>query len=83
MVKAAVSRERLSIDVLPEEHRKIKALAALQGRSIREYILESVRERLRKETEAKELSSLSMHLEQDPILKKLWNNEKDAAYDKL
>ena len=33
---------RLSIDVSPEQHYKIKALAALQGQSIKEFVLERV-----------------------------------------
>lgn len=76
-------RERLSIDVRPEEHRKIKACAALHGETIRDYVIKSVRERLRREAEEKELSALSLRLYQDPLLKKLWDNEKDSAYDKL
>lgn len=32
---------RISIDVTPEEHRMLKALAALQGKSIKELVLES------------------------------------------
>ena len=32
---------RISIDVTPEEHQKLKALAALQGKSIKEFVLES------------------------------------------
>lgn len=31
---------RLSIDVTPEEHQKLKAMAALQGRSIKDFVLE-------------------------------------------
>jgi hypothetical protein len=31
---------RISIDVTPEEHQKLKAVAALQGRSIKEYVIE-------------------------------------------
>lgn len=31
---------RISIDVTPKEHQKLKALAALQGKSIKEYVLE-------------------------------------------
>lgn len=76
-------RERLSIDVYPEEHRKIKAYAAFHGETIRDYVIKSVRERLQREAEEKELSVLSMHLGQDPVLKKLWDNQKDSAYDKL
>jgi hypothetical protein len=30
----------ISIDVTPEEHQKLKALAALQGKSIKEYVIE-------------------------------------------
>ena len=76
-------RDRLSIDIFPEEHRQIKIYAALHGETIREYVLESVRERLRQENENKELQALSMYLHQDPVLKELWDNKKDARYDKL
>ena len=30
---------RLSIDVTPEEHQKLKAIAALKGQSIKDYVL--------------------------------------------
>ena len=83
MAKAGMTRERLSIDVLPEEHKRIKAYAALHGETIREYVIESVQERLRQEAEERELSALTMNLNQDPVLKELWDNEKDAAYDKI
>ena len=83
MAKAEMTRERLSIDVLPEEHKRIKAYAALHGETIREYVVESVRERLRQEAEERGLSALNMNLNQDPVLKELWDNEKDAAYDKI
>ncbi len=33
------SMSRLSIEISPEEHQKIKALAALQGQSIKDYVL--------------------------------------------
>jgi len=32
---------RISIDVSPEEHQKLKAMAALQGKSIKEFVLAS------------------------------------------
>jgi hypothetical protein len=31
---------RISIDVTPEEHQKLKALAALQGKSIKDFVIE-------------------------------------------
>ncbi len=30
---------RISIDVTPDEHKKLKALAALKGKSIKEFVL--------------------------------------------
>ncbi|MBP0617806.1 antitoxin [Jiella mangrovi] len=30
---------RLSIDITPEEHRKLKAIAALSGESLKDYVL--------------------------------------------
>jgi len=32
---------RISIDVTPEQHKKLKALAALQGKSIKEFVIAS------------------------------------------
>lgn len=69
--------------MLPEEHRQIKAYASLQGKTISEYILEAVRKRLHQEAEDGELSGLTVQLDHDEVLRKLWNNEKDASYDKL
>jgi len=31
---------RLSIEITPEQHQRLKALAALHGKSIKEYVLE-------------------------------------------
>lgn len=31
---------RISIDVTPEEHKKLKTIAALKGKSIKEYVIE-------------------------------------------
>ena len=33
---------RLSIDLTPEQHQKIKAVAAMQGKSIKEYVLNQI-----------------------------------------
>ncbi len=33
---------RLSIDLTPEQHQKIKAVAAMQGKSIQEYVLNQI-----------------------------------------
>ena len=57
MTKINGERERLSIDVLAQEHRQIKTYAAIHGETIREYVLKSVHERLRREAEEKEATT--------------------------
>lgn len=73
--------QRLSIDMFPEEHRKIKTHAALRGESIREYVLETIRERLRMEEEQHQLSAMTAKI--GSVMTELWENEKDSAYDKI
>ena len=79
--KKSYTRNRLSIDIDPEEHQKIKVFAVLQGKTIREYVLESIRERLDRESEEKQL--LAMTTQINPVLKEVWNNEKDDIYNEI
>jgi uncharacterized protein (DUF1778 family) len=73
--KKSYARNRLSIDIDPEEHQKIKVFAVLQGKTIREYVLESIRERLERESEKKQL--LAMTTQINLVSKEVWNNKKD------
>jgi len=79
--KKSYTRNRLSIDIDPEEHQKIKVFAVLQGKTIREYVLESIRERLDRESEEKQL--LAMTIQINPVLKDVWNNKKDDIYNEV
>jgi uncharacterized protein (DUF1778 family) len=81
MSKKSYIRNRLSIDIDPEEHQKIKIFAVLQGKTIREYVLESIRERLNRESEEKQL--LAMTTQVNPALKEVWNNKKDDIYNEI
>lgn len=74
------ARERLSIDVTPEERRRLKAVAALSGKSIRDFVLESIREKIAREVEDRDLESMMNH--PCSALEELWNNDQDAIYDK-
>ena len=79
--KKSYTRNRLSIDIDPEEHQKIKVFAVLQGKTIREYVLESIRERLDRESEEKQL--LAMTTQINPVLKEVWDNKKDDIYNEV
>lgn len=78
-------RVRLSIDVPREARRRIHIAAATRDQSIREYVWEAVEARLRQdvgdEPGARDLIALTEQA--DPVLADLWDNPKDAAYDKL
>jgi uncharacterized protein (DUF1778 family) len=77
-------RARLSIDVPHEARRRIHIAAAKRDQSIREYVWEAVEERLKHDL-SDELSTdlVALNERADPVLADLWNNPKDAAYDKL
>jgi len=79
--KKGFARNRLSIDINPEEHQKIKVFATLHGKTIREYVLESIRERLDRESEEKQL--LAMTTQINPALKEVWDNKKDDIYNEI
>ena len=81
MIQQERIRERLSISVTPEEHKKIKRYAARHGYSVSKYILDCIRERMNQENEEKDLLKLTTSI--NPVLKELWDNEMDAAYDGL
>ncbi len=49
---------RISIDVTPEEHQRLKALAALQGKSIKEFVLESTLGRQGEDAQLAELEAM-------------------------
>jgi len=85
MAATQQGRARLSIDVAREERRRIHIAAAKRDQSIRDYVWEAVEARLQHDL-ADELSAadlLALSERTDPVLAELWDNPKDAAYDKL
>ena len=81
MTKTSTIRNRLSVDVTQQEHMEIKLFATYRGETIRDYVMDCIKERLVKEKENAELLEMTTSI--SPVLKKIWNNKKDSAYDKL
>lgn len=78
-------RARLSTDVPRDARRRIHIAAARRDQSIRQYVWEAVEARLQQDL-ADEVSTatlVALDARTDPVLADLWNNPKDAAYDKL
>ena len=77
-------RARLSIDVPREARRRIHIAAAKCDQSIRDYVWEAVEARLTHDL-ANDVSAadlVALNERADPVLADLWDNPKDAAYDK-
>lgn len=74
-------RLRLSVDVTPEEHRRIKICAALHNESVRSYVIKAVKERIKGDMNLEMLQLMTA--KSDPLLAELWDNEKDSEYDGL
>jgi len=68
-----------------EARRRVHIAAARLDQSIREYVWEAIEARLKKDLVSDPASGdLAALTEQaDPVLAELWNNPRDAAYDKL
>ena len=80
MVKTA-KRDRLTIDLSPEEHRKIKSYAAYQGKTLKEFVVESIRVKMALDSEQEDLNMIMT--KPTEVMMEIWDNEMDAAYDKL
>ena len=55
---------RISIDVTPQEHQRLKAMAALQGKSIKEFVLASTLGNQSGPTVQRDLAELEAALDQ-------------------
>lgn len=71
-----VKRERLTIDLSEEEHRKIKSYAALKGKSMKEFVLESIKNQMLLESETEANNSLLTKTSM--LMQDIWDNDKDS-----
>jgi len=80
-----VKRTHLTIDLPVEVKRRLRLVAAQRDVPLRQYVLETIEERLAKDWVelAEQEGLLALTAQADPVLAELWDNEKDAAYDRL
>ncbi len=76
-------RPRISVDVPPEVRRRLRFAAAKRDVTVRQYVLEVIEEHLRQDLGDDAGSELALTAKTDPVLARLWDNPKDAAYDDL
>lgn len=85
MTITTTRRTRLTVDVPPELKQHLRLASTLREVSMREYVLEALEERLAEDLPslAERNSLLVLTAQADPVLAELWDNDKDAAYDRL
>ena len=82
-MESSAKRPRISIDVLPEVRRRLRLAAAKRDLTVRQYVLEAIDERLREDLGDDDEEVLALTATADPVLAELWDNRKDAEYDRL
>ena len=82
-MESSVKRPRVSVDVVPEVRRRLRLAAARCDVTVRQYVLEAIEERLREDLGDEGEELLALNAKADPVLAELWDNRKDAAYDRL
>jgi hypothetical protein len=84
-MSALSKRTRLTVDLPTELKQRLRMVAARRDISVRQYVLETLEEQLDKDWVelAEQESLLALTAQTDPVLAELWDNEKDASYDRL
>jgi uncharacterized protein (DUF1778 family) len=82
-MESSPKRPRISIDVVPEVRRRLRIAAAKRDLSVRQYVLDAIEERLREDLGGDGDGMSALTAQSDPVLAALWNNRKDAEYDRL
>lgn len=80
---ATSKRPRISIDVAPQVRRRLRLAAAKRDLTVRQYLIEALEERLREDLGDDGEEVLALTAKADPVLAAVWDNRRDAAYDRL
>ena len=85
MTTAVRQRTRLTLDIPSPMKRRLRLVSAQRALSIRQYVIRVLEERIQQDLTAlaEEEGLLALNARSDPVLAALWDNEKDAAYDRL
>jgi uncharacterized protein (DUF1778 family) len=74
-------RQRLEIAIRHDVASRLERAAARRDLTVRQYVLHAIKDRLR--ADLADESTAVMTPQPDPVLAQLWNNRRDAAYDRL
>ncbi|MGH7828743.1 MAG: hypothetical protein ACREP8_01070 [Candidatus Binatia bacterium] len=78
-----MKRPRISIDVQPAVRRRLRLAAAKRDLTVQQYVLDAIEERLREDLGDEGDEVLGLTAKADPVLAEVWDNPRDARYDRL
>jgi hypothetical protein len=81
--ESSARRPRISIDVHPDLRRRRRLAAARADIGVREYVLDAIEDRLRQDLTQLEDNERALMAASGPVLAELWDNDADAAYDRV
>jgi uncharacterized protein (DUF1778 family) len=81
-MQATTKRPRISLDVEPEIRRRLRLAAARLDVTVRQYVLGAIEERLQADLVEEGEGVLTLTAKADPVLAELWDNARDAVYDR-
>jgi len=79
---AQTKRPRISLDVTSDLRRRLRLAAAKRDQTLAQYLLETIEERLQEDLGESEFGQV-LSAKTDPVLASLWDNPRDAEYDRL
>jgi len=82
-MESSPKRPRISVDVAPELRRRLRLAAAKRDLTIGQYVLEAIRDRLQEDLGDESEGVLALTAKADPVLAELWDNPRDAEYDRV
>ena len=82
-MESSPKRPRISVDVLPGVRRRLRLAAAKRDVSVQQYVIQAIEEQLREDLGEEDEGVTTLTAKSDPVLAELWDNPKDAAYDRL
>jgi len=82
-MESSPKRPRISVDVLPAVRRRLRLAAAKRDVSVQQYVIQAIEEQLREDLGEEDEGVTTLTAKSDPVLAELWDNPKDAAYDRL
>lgn len=81
-MESSAKRPRISVDC-GTGGASSSAIAGSADVSVRQYVVEAIEERLCEDLGDEGEGLLALNATADPLLAELWDNRRDAAYDRL